>query len=92
MFNVIKISLFAVQMMDTATLSDPRAVLCEGRGLDQYILFASRAEKKAFQNVSCSLSSRQLMNAQRVLLENLDGTKLRSEASRPVNPLNVARL
>lgn len=91
MFDVIKISLFAVQMMGMATPGGPRAVLCEGRGLDQYILFASRAEKEAFQNVSCSLSPRQLMNAQRVLLQNLDGGKLRSEASRPTNPSNVAR-
>lgn len=78
--------------MGITTPSDLRAVLCQGRGLDRYILFASRAEKEAFQNISCSLSSRQLMNAQRVLLQNLDGEKLRSEASRPINPLNVARL
>lgn len=60
--------------------ADLRAVLCEGRGLDRYILFASRAEEEAFRNVSCSLSPRQLRDAQRTLLRNLDGGKLLSEA------------
>lgn len=81
--NVIKISMFAVQMTGGATPGDLRGVLCEGKGLDRYILFGSRAEKEAFQNVSCSLSPLQLINTQRVLLQNLDGGKLLSEASRP---------
>lgn len=75
--EVIKITLFAFQMT-----GDLRGVLCEGRGLDRYILFGSPAEKEAFQNVSCSLSPRQLMDAQRELLRNLDRGKLLSKASR----------
>lgn len=59
------------------------AVLCEGRGLDDYIRFGSLAEKEAFQNVSCLLSPRQLSDARRELLRNLDGGKLLSQASRP---------
>lgn len=81
--NVIKISMFAVQMTGATAPGDLRAVLCEGEGLDRYVLFGSRAEKEAFQNVSCSLSPAQLINAQRVLLQNLDGGKLLREASRP---------
>lgn len=76
--EVIKITLFAFQMT-----GDLRGVLCEGRGLDRYILFGSPAEKEAFQNVSCSLSPRQLIDAQQELLRNLDRGKLLSEASRP---------
>uniref|UniRef100_A0A8C6UEZ0 ABC transporter domain-containing protein n=1 Tax=Neogobius melanostomus TaxID=47308 RepID=A0A8C6UEZ0_9GOBI len=34
------------------------------------------AEKKAFQNVSCSLSPQQLINTQQVLLQNLDARKV----------------
>lgn len=89
--NVIKISMSAVQMTGVAAPGDLRAVLCEGKGLDRYILFGSRAEKEAFQNVSCSLSPMQLINAQRVLLQNLDGRKLLSEASRPA-PINALAL
>lgn len=75
---VIKAPLFAFQMT-----GDLRVVLCEGRGLDRYILFGSPAEKEAFQNFSCSLSPRQLTDARRELLRNLDGGKLLSEARRP---------
>lgn len=81
--EVIKITLFAFQMTGIAPPGDLRGVLCEGRGLDQYILFGSPAEKEAFQNVSCSLSPRQLIDTQRELRRNLDGGKLLSEASRP---------
>lgn len=81
--NVIKISMFAVQMTGAAAPGDLRAVLCEGEDLDRYILFGSRAEREAFRNVSCSLSPAQLISAQRVLLQNLDGGKLLSQASRP---------
>uniref|UniRef100_A0A8C6WUH1 ABC transporter domain-containing protein n=1 Tax=Neogobius melanostomus TaxID=47308 RepID=A0A8C6WUH1_9GOBI len=51
-------------------------VLCEGTGLDEYIQFSLTAEKKAFQNVSCSLSPQQLINTQQVLLQNLDARKV----------------
>lgn len=85
--------MFAVQMTGITTASDLRGVLCEGKGLDRYILFGSRAEKEAFQNVSCSLSPLQLINTQRVLLQNLDGGKLLSEASRraPIHAFKLAR-
>lgn len=76
--GVIKAPLFAFQMT-----GDLRGVLCEGWGLDRYILFGSPAEKEAFQNFSCSLSQRQLMDARQELLRNLDGGKLLSEARRP---------
>ncbi|XP_056883332.1 retinal-specific phospholipid-transporting ATPase ABCA4a [Takifugu flavidus] len=80
-------------MTGITTPSDLRGVLCEGKGLDRYILFGSRAEKEAFQNVSCSLSPLQLINTQRVLLQNLDGGKLLSEASRraPIHAFKLAR-
>lgn len=76
--EVSEITLFAFQMT-----GDLRGVLCEGRGLDRYILFGSAAEKEAFQNVSCSLSPRQLIQTRQELLRNLDGGRLLSEASRP---------
>lgn len=55
---------------------DLRSVLCEGTDLDQYVQFNSQAEKQAFQDVSCSLTPQQLINAQRVLLQNLDPRKV----------------
>lgn len=88
---MMKISMFAVQMTGAAAPSDLRAVLCQGEDLDRYILFGSRAETEAFQNVSCSLSPSQLISAQRVLLLNLDGGKLLSEASRPA-PMKALKL
>lgn len=69
-------------MTSTAPPGDLRGLLCEGRGLDRYVLFGSAAEKEAFQNVSCSLSPQQLIDARRELLRNLDGRKLLSKASR----------
>ncbi|CAJ1086292.1 LOW QUALITY PROTEIN: phospholipid-transporting ATPase ABCA1-like [Xyrichtys novacula] len=56
-----------------------RSILCEGTDLDLYVQFSSRAEKEAFQNVSCSLTPQQLINTQQVLLRNLDGRKVLSE-------------
>lgn len=56
-----------------------RSILCEGTDLDQYVQFSSQAEKEAFQNVSCSLTPQQLINAQQVLLRNLNGRKVLSE-------------
>lgn len=82
--------MFAFQMTGINTASDLRGVLCEGRGLDRYILFSSREEKAAFQNVSCSLTPQELISTQQVLLRNLDGEKLLSEASRPC-PINDKR-
>ncbi|KAL4006708.1 leucine-rich repeat-containing protein 16 [Sarotherodon galilaeus] len=58
-----------------------RSILCEGTDLDQYVQFRSQAEKKAFQNVSCSLTPQQLINTQQVLLQNLDARKVLSEVS-----------
>uniref|UniRef100_A0A7N6B056 P-type phospholipid transporter n=1 Tax=Anabas testudineus TaxID=64144 RepID=A0A7N6B056_ANATE len=58
-----------------------RRILCEGTGLDGYVQFSSQAEKKAFQNVSCSLTPQQLINTQQVFLQNLDMRKVLSEVS-----------
>uniref|UniRef100_A0A8C6U9M4 ABC transporter domain-containing protein n=1 Tax=Neogobius melanostomus TaxID=47308 RepID=A0A8C6U9M4_9GOBI len=63
-------------MMGVQTPENLRRVLCEGTGLDEYIQFSLTAEKKAFQNVSCSLSPQQLINTQQVLLQNLDARKV----------------
>uniref|UniRef100_I3JKY4 P-type phospholipid transporter n=1 Tax=Oreochromis niloticus TaxID=8128 RepID=I3JKY4_ORENI len=57
-----------------------RSILCEGTDLDEYVQFRSQAEKKAFQNVSCSLTPQQLINTQQVLLQNLDARKVLSES------------
>lgn len=82
--EVMETTLFAFQMTGTAAPGDLRGVLCEGRDLDRYIMFGSPAEKEAFQNVSCSLSPRQLIDTRRELLRNLDGGKALSQASRPL--------
>ncbi|XP_063756662.1 phospholipid-transporting ATPase ABCA1-like isoform X2 [Eleginops maclovinus] len=66
-------------MMSVPLPGDLQSVLCEGTDLDKYFQFGSAAEKEAFQNVSCSLDPQQLLNAQRVLLTNLDGRKFFSE-------------
>ncbi|XP_041634758.1 phospholipid-transporting ATPase ABCA1-like isoform X2 [Cheilinus undulatus] len=66
-----------------------RSILCEGTDLDQYIQFSSQAEREAFQNVSCSLTQQQLINTQRVLLQNLNGRKVLSELPSVLN-LNAA--
>lgn len=58
-----------------------RRILCEGTALDEYVQFSSRAEKEAFQNVSCSLTPQQLMSAQQELLQNLDPSKMLSVVS-----------
>lgn len=79
--EVIEITLFAFQMMGIAAPDDLRGLLCEGRDLDRYILFDNPAEKEAFQNVSCSLSPRQLIDTRRELLRNLDGGKLLSQVT-----------
>uniref|UniRef100_A0A8C2X200 P-type phospholipid transporter n=1 Tax=Cyclopterus lumpus TaxID=8103 RepID=A0A8C2X200_CYCLU len=60
-------------------VSNLKSILCEGTDLDEYIQFSSRAEKEAFQNVSCSRDPQQLNNAQQVLLQNLDARKVLSE-------------
>ncbi|XP_058480898.1 phospholipid-transporting ATPase ABCA1-like isoform X2 [Solea solea] len=62
-----------------------RTILCEGTDLDEYVQFRSRAEKEAFQNVSCSLTQQQLINTQQVLLQNLDVRKVLSELSSPMD-------
>ncbi|XP_042367934.1 phospholipid-transporting ATPase ABCA1-like [Plectropomus leopardus] len=64
------------------------SILCEGTDLDEYIQFSSQAEKEAFQNVSCSRNPQQLINAQQVLLQNLDVRKVLSEVPSALD-LNV---
>ncbi|XP_067379656.1 phospholipid-transporting ATPase ABCA1-like isoform X3 [Channa argus] len=66
-----------------------RRILCEGTGLDGYVQFSSQAEKEAFQNVSCSLTPQQLINAQQALLQNLDARKVLFEVPSPLD-LNTA--
>ncbi|KAF3837015.1 hypothetical protein F7725_004479 [Dissostichus mawsoni] len=66
-------------MMSAPRPGDLQSVLCEGTDLDEYIQFSTASEKETFQNVSCFLDPQQLLNAQRVLLTNLDGRKVFSE-------------
>ncbi|XP_056298859.1 phospholipid-transporting ATPase ABCA1-like [Pseudoliparis swirei] len=73
-------------MMGIPRPGNLKSVLCEGTDLDQYIQFSSRAEKEAFQNVSCSLDPQQLNNAQQVLLQNLDARKVLSKVPSALNP------
>uniref|UniRef100_A0A669C2U1 ABC transporter domain-containing protein n=1 Tax=Oreochromis niloticus TaxID=8128 RepID=A0A669C2U1_ORENI len=72
--------LFIFQMMGIPRPDSLRSILCEGTDLDEYVQFRSQAEKKAFQNVSCSLTPQQLINTQQVLLQNLDARKVLSES------------
>ncbi|XP_037832519.1 phospholipid-transporting ATPase ABCA1 isoform X2 [Kryptolebias marmoratus] len=65
-------------MMGIPSPGNVRSILCEGRNLDDYVQFSSRAEREAFQNVSCSLTQQQLINAQQVFLQNLDGRRVLS--------------
>ncbi|XP_068444522.1 phospholipid-transporting ATPase ABCA1-like [Clinocottus analis] len=69
-----------------------KSILCEGKDLDEYIQFSSQAEKEAFQNVSCSRDPQQLINAQRVFLQNLDERKVLSEVPSPVDLSGTDRL
>uniref|UniRef100_A0A7N6F6P8 P-type phospholipid transporter n=1 Tax=Anabas testudineus TaxID=64144 RepID=A0A7N6F6P8_ANATE len=70
-----------VHFSDLKYRNNLRRILCEGTGLDGYVQFSSQAEKKAFQNVSCSLTPQQLINTQQVFLQNLDMRKVLSEVS-----------
>lgn len=67
-----------------------QSVLCEGTDLDEYIQFSTASEKETFQNVSCLLDAQQLLNAQRVLLTNLDGRNVFSEV-RPRRQVTTLR-
>ncbi|KAM9836585.1 phospholipid-transporting ATPase ABCA1 [Aulostomus maculatus] len=71
-----------------------RSLLCDGTDLDEYIQFSSQTEKEAFQNVSCSLTPQQLINARRVFLQNLDSRKVLSElpSALDLNPADTVTL
>ncbi|XP_031140894.1 phospholipid-transporting ATPase ABCA1-like isoform X1 [Sander lucioperca] len=66
-------------MMGISRPGNLKSILCEGTDLDEYIQFNSTAEKVAFQNVSCSRTLQQLINAQQVLQQNLDARKVLSK-------------
>ncbi|KAL7375204.1 hypothetical protein ABVT39_013723 [Epinephelus coioides] len=68
-------------MMGIPRPGNLKSILCEGTDLDEYVQFSSQAEKEAFQNVSCSRNPQQLINARRVLLQNLDVRKVLSGVS-----------
>lgn len=72
---------FIFQMMGIPRPGNLRSILCEGTDLDEYVQFSSQAEKEAFQNVICPLAPQKLINAQQVLLQNLDARKVFSEVS-----------
>lgn len=74
--------LFVLQVTGILRPGELRRVLCEGSDLDRYIQFGSQAEKETFQNVSCSLTPQQLIDAQRMFLQNLDARKVLSEVRR----------
>uniref|UniRef100_A0A672G6Q6 P-type phospholipid transporter n=1 Tax=Salarias fasciatus TaxID=181472 RepID=A0A672G6Q6_SALFA len=78
---VLKARIYFFQMRAFPRPNSLRSILCEGQDLDAYVQLGSQAEKESFQNVSCSLTSQQLINTQRVLLQNLDGRKVLSEVS-----------
>lgn len=81
-------------MMGVQRPESLRRILCAGTALESYIQFSSPAEKEAFQNVSCSLPPQQLVNAQQVLLQNLDVRKVLANVP-PVfrqNPVTTAEL
>ncbi|KAM4611576.1 phospholipid-transporting ATPase ABCA1 [Polymixia lowei] len=81
-------------MMSIPRPGNLRSIVCEGANLDQYVQFNSPADKEAFQNVSCSLTRRQLINTQRVLLQNLDTKKVLSElpSALDLNPAETVQL
>ncbi|XP_070785696.1 phospholipid-transporting ATPase ABCA1-like [Enoplosus armatus] len=81
-------------MMGIPRPGNLRSILCEGTDLDEYVQFSSQAEKEVFQNVSCSRSTRQLINTQQVLLQNLDARKVLSElpSALDLNPADTATL
>lgn len=80
---------FVYQTTGSPEPNNLRSILCEGTHLDQYVRFSNRAEREAFQNVSCSLAPQQLINTQQVLLQNLDARKTLSEVSCPRRRLHV---
>ncbi|XP_034091957.1 phospholipid-transporting ATPase ABCA1-like isoform X2 [Gymnodraco acuticeps] len=87
-------SLLNAQIKLNPMMSAPRpgalqSVLCEGTDLDEYIQFSTASEKESFQNVSCLLDPQQLLNAQRVLLTNLDERNVFSEVPAALD-LNAA--
>ncbi|XP_077355005.1 phospholipid-transporting ATPase ABCA1 [Festucalex cinctus] len=51
-------------------------ILCDGENLDRYVQFSSPLDREAFRNASCSLGPQQLSDSQRVLLQNLDPSKV----------------
>ncbi|XP_010781491.1 ATP-binding cassette sub-family A member 1-like [Notothenia coriiceps] len=81
-------------MMNALRPGALQSVLCEGTDLDEYIQFSTASEKEAFQNVSCLLDPQQLLNAQRVLLTNLDERNVFSEvpAALDLNAADTASL
>ncbi|KAL0187632.1 hypothetical protein M9458_014731, partial [Cirrhinus mrigala] len=54
---------------------DLRSVLC-GPSVDRILEFNSANEKEEFQNITCSLTANQLLQARRVFTQNLDNMKL----------------
>ncbi|XP_016419525.1 ATP-binding cassette sub-family A member 1 [Sinocyclocheilus rhinocerous] len=54
---------------------DLRSVLC-GPSADRILDFNSANQKEEFQNITCSLTANQLLQARRVFMQNLDNIKL----------------
>ncbi|RXN37775.1 ATP-binding cassette sub-family A member 1-like protein [Labeo rohita] len=72
---------------------DLRSVLC-GPSIDRILEFNSANEKVEFQNITCSLTANQLLQARRVFTQNLDNMKLLNELplALGLNRLEVAVL
>ncbi|XP_053533603.1 phospholipid-transporting ATPase ABCA1 isoform X1 [Ictalurus punctatus] len=81
------------QLPALSRVTDLRSTLCNS-SVDRFLEFNSTSQRQEFQNITCSLTPKQLQQTRAVLMQNLDNRKLM--ASLPLvlnmNPADFATL
>ncbi|XP_073763802.1 phospholipid-transporting ATPase ABCA1 isoform X1 [Danio rerio] len=73
--SLMRVKVRLGQLPSLSADGDLRSVLC-GPSVDRILEFSSANQKAEFQNITCSLTANQLLQARRVFVQNLDNLKL----------------
>uniref|UniRef100_A0A8C2KS41 P-type phospholipid transporter n=1 Tax=Cyprinus carpio TaxID=7962 RepID=A0A8C2KS41_CYPCA len=85
--NTTAVSLMRTKVLQLPAVSangDLRSLLC-GPSVDRILDFNSTNQKQEFQNITCSLTANQLLQARQVFMQNLDNMKLLNAVSEILN-------
>ncbi|XP_039525174.1 phospholipid-transporting ATPase ABCA1-like [Pimephales promelas] len=74
--SLMRVKVRLGQLPALSSEGDLRSVLCSDESVNRILEFNSSNQKADFQNITCSLTANQLLQARQVFMQNVDNMKL----------------